>query len=440
MSEEGKVDQSKTFCVYPWLEQTIQPTGKVSFCCVGKHGGSVDKADGSPFAAGADKLTDAWNSDFMRDMRQKMVAGEKHPKCSTCYYQESIGKKSYRQMHNEEWMNKIPREIMSRVEESRANDFKLNTPPVYLDLRLGNVCNLKCRMCNPFNSSKIYGETVKMYKQNPEFRNFWEEENGPNPPAPTPRWFEDEGFWDEVIASIPHLKKVYLTGGEPTLIENNYRFLNECVRQGYAKNIFLMFNINCTNVQDRFLDLIKHFKFVLINVSLDGYNQVNEYIRSSSNWELVENNFKRLLASPGNVQIGVTPVVQSYNVLDITDLTGFVEYCHKETGRNINVDFLYCLSPKYLAASNLPRRIRLKAAERLREFRKHSVLYETQFYMKNSVDSCITMLEQEDDGDPRMVERFLLYTRMLDRERDQRMPEVLPELTEMLQQEGLAYA
>ncbi len=435
-SSGSSKDLSKSFCVYPWIEQVVQSNGKMSFCCVAKGGGMVMKEDGSGFRAGTDSLADAWNSDHMRSIRQGMLEGKQVAGCELCYFQESIGKTSYREMHNEEWLNKARAEIETRVEASQASDFRVDKPALYLDLRLGNLCNLKCRSCNPFNSSQIHKEVVQLHETNSEYRDFWNRFNGGKKPADTPEWYESDLFWDEVIRSIPNLRKVYLTGGEPTLIERNYKFMQACIESGHAKNIFLMFNINCTNVQDKFLEYLPHFQFVLINASIDGLEQENEYIRFLSRWETIDKNFRKLVKLPSNVQIGVTPVLQIYNVLTITRLLDYIESIAQETGRDLNVDFLYATDPNYINVQILPPSVKQEAIRRLEQYKARSKTYQTQRFLKNSIDSCINLLNEQPVADADKMKDFVAYTRMLDVHRKQRLELTLPDLGELLKSEG----
>jgi hypothetical protein len=113
---DAKKTVPNTFCVYPWIEQVVQSTGKVGFCCVAKGGGIVRNENGGAFRAGQDPLADAWNSKHMREIRQGMLEGQQVPGCELCYFQESIGKRSYREMHNEEWMKKAGPEIEDRIQ------------------------------------------------------------------------------------------------------------------------------------------------------------------------------------------------------------------------------------------------------------------------------------------------------------------------------------
>lgn len=425
---------SPTFCVYPWVEQVVQTTGKIGYCCVAKGGGILKRDDGKDFRIGDNTLAEAWNSNHLRSIREAMLTGQKVSGCDLCYFQESIGKRSYREMHNEEWMNKAGPEIKERMRTGSAQNQTVDKPALYLDLRLGNLCNLKCRSCNPYNSSQIHREATKLIEIDPEYRDFWQKHNREKIPAPANAWYDSDQFWNEVIASIPNLRKVYLTGGEPTLIENNYRFLQACVESGYAKQIFLMFNVNGTNIQPRFLEVLKHFEFVLINVSIDGFGAVNEYIRHLSRWESVDRNFRSLLKAEGNIQIGVTPVIQSYNILYLTDLLDYIEERNAEASRSINVDFLYATDPSYLDVRHLPATVKAEAAQRLEAYKARSKTYKKNGFLENSVDSCLNLLRDTSvHADPEAMADFLRYTGILDRNRKQDFASVFPELADALQ-------
>jgi glutamate-1-semialdehyde 2,1-aminomutase len=107
------------------------------------------------------------------------------------------------------------------------------------------------------------------------------------------QWFDHDIMWDQVISLIPTLKKVYMTGGEPTLIKNNFKFMKKCIDEGRT-DIVLFFNTNCTNINKQFLELISQFKQVNINASMDGIGIVNEYIRAPSDWKQISENIEKL--------------------------------------------------------------------------------------------------------------------------------------------------
>lgn len=434
-------EYSKTFCVYPWIQQQTTPGGRVNFCCISYYT-SVTDDEGKPFELDKNSFSEAWNVNYMKDIRKKMMNGEAVKGCETCYKQENMGKRSYRQMHNQEWSDKLGSRYLEKlVEKSAKNDFVVDTPPAYLDLRLGNLCNLKCRMCNPHNSVQIYKEWERLDKENDgQYTEFWKERGhsfgGCGP------WYESETFWSGVEEYIPHLKKVYMTGGEPTLIEGNYRFLKKCIEMGYASKIELFFNINFTQLKDSFLDQLNDFKWVSINASLDGINTTNEYIRPPSRWNICDQNFRKA-ASWGlkNFSLGISPVVQIYNILNMVELCEYAEEVMLENKMEILVDFLFCFSPSFLDIAILPDNVKLRALEKLEEFKPRSLSYNGKghqlFFMKDGIDSMITRLRQTmGQENPKQMLDFVQYTKTLDVQRKQSFSEAFPELNGLLLEAG----
>ncbi len=437
-------EYSKTFCIYPWIQQQTTPTGKINFCCVSMHT-FVPREDGKPMVLDKETFKDAWNSGYMRDIRKKMIAGEPVKGCETCYEQEKVGKRSYRQGHNEEWSRKVgKKKLESLVEKSIASEFVVDDPPMYLDLRLGNLCNLKCRMCNPYNSVQIYKEWEKLdQKSDLQYSKFWKK-YGLDFGGCTP-WFESENFWKGVEENIPYLKKVYMTGGEPTLIEGNYRFLERCRELGYADQIELFFNINFTNLKDSFIDQLNDFHWTSVNASLDGNGIVNDYIRSPSRWSIIDQNFRKMADKAGKrLSLGISPVIQVYNILNIVDLLEYAEEVGENSNREILVDFLFCLHPDFLDVIHLPDNIKNEALLRLEEFKKVSKVYrsrsKTSFFLRNGVDSLVNRLRQSMGAEnPKMVHDFIFYTKTLDHQRKQSFSENLPELKFLLEEAGYEY-
>jgi len=432
--------KSKTFCVYPWMHQMATPTGKVNFCCI-SHTTYVVNEDKKPFDLAKDSFRSAWNSEYMQKIRQKMLSGEKVTGCETCYNQESIGKKSYRQQHNEEWSKKLGPALEARITQSVQSNYTVGAPPVYLDLRLGNLCNLKCRMCNPHNSIMIEKEWTDLDAQTDgHYSSFWkkyDEHNGHIEP-----WYESDNFWSDVESYIPHLQKVYLTGGEPTLIEGNYRFLQTCIDKGFAKNIELFFNINFTHVSDKFLNLLREFKWVSINASIDGFNEINEYIRGNSRWNITNKNIHKLLSAKSrNISLGFSPVIQIYNILNISDLFDYIESLVQTYGHYMLVDLLFCYHPDFLGHSYLPRPIKDSAIERIELWKKRSKLihsdHHQSFFIKNGVESLLTSLKDVNfKEEPSKLHDFIYYTKTLDKQRNQSFEKTLPELTGALKNAG----
>ena len=435
------MEYSKTFCIYPWIHQMTTPTGKVNFCCISFNTAVLDDA-GVPISLSTASFKSAWNTQYMRDIREKMMTGQPVTGCDICYNQEKIGKKSYRQTHNEEWLGRLGKEdYQHRVEASLKNNYIVDQSPVYLDLRLGNLCNLKCRMCNPYNSIMIEIEWRELDEETQgEYSKFWQKNNMEN--SSVDKWYESDNFWNDVEKYIPQLKKVYMTGGEPTLIEANYRFLDKCRELGCAKQIELFFNLNFTRMTDRFIDQLRDFKWTNINASLDGFGPTNEYIRGNSNWKMTSENVSKLIVNSGsNVALGFSPVIQIYNILSITELLDYVETLILRHNKNMLVDFLQCYYPEFLDFAVLPKNIKQEAKKLILDWKARSKTINTKsnngFFLKNSIESLVTRLDQTmDQEDPAKIRDFIEYTNTLDKKRKQSFSVSFPKLSEMLRDAG----
>jgi sulfatase maturation enzyme AslB (radical SAM superfamily) len=291
----------------------------------------------------------------------------------------------------------------------------------YLDLRLGNLCNLKCRMCSPWNSSQIAKEHLDLQNRDKEYKLVWDKSFGRfnKEFLDVQQLFEEDILWDQIIDLIPKLHKVYMTGGEPTLIENNFKFMQECINQG-RKDIVLFFNTNCTNVNKKFTSLIEQFNTVYINASIDGIGGMNDYIRAPSKWSQVSANIEKLAQMP-NVQLGITPTVQVYNAFDLVNILDWVDELNLKYKKYIFVDFLINVYPEFLKVDVMTTDMMRQAADKLIEYKQNKLNKRSPELTVNSVNGIIGLLSNNDRTKDwkEQIERLRSYTNSLDRERDQ---------------------
>ena len=426
---------SKTFCPYPWISIMTQPTGTVSWCCVARDNFKND--DGSMVDLNkGHKIESVWNSDHMRKIRKQMIEGDVVKGCEHCYDLEDMGFPSYRTNYIRDWFEYSEKgeEIHEIIERSINNDYRVEDAPMYLDFRLGNMCNLKCRMCQPQNSSQIQKEYKKIEAADPSGAQFikdnftWGQfvDNLTN-------WEDDPDFLRQVEEWLPGVVKLYFTGGEPTIIERVYWIMEKCVEMGIAKDIELVFNSNMTNIQKRFLDLVEQFKNVLMCVSVDAYGHENEYIRGASHWKQVEKNLRKYCASDVIGTVLFSPVIQIYNVLTITKLLTFIEELEIEYGREVFVTFLICDYPTSLDFRNCPEQVREVAAGRLEQWLKQSKVLANRPENVQSINATIKALKENRKENWRQeLVTFQKYTEMLDKQREESMEEALPELHRLM--------
>ncbi len=428
-------EYSKTFCPYPWIHIMTQPSSTINFCCVAN--GQIKKDDGSILMLNkGDDISTVWNNNHYRKIRKQMIEGERVDGCQPCYELEDLGIPSYRENYIQDWMgfHREADNIKQIVDKSIDNDYVVEESPQYLDFRLGTLCNLRCRMCQSQNSSAIYKELKDEELYTDEERDFivktshWNDFSDYTQP-----WFDDPGFLSTVETWLPNCNRLYFTGGEPTIIQRVYWILEKCVELGINDNIDLVFNSNMTNIQPRFLDLIAKFKSVLMCLSVDGYGTTNEYIRSGSTWSIVDKHIRDYATSDVVGNLLFSPVVQIYNILNVTDLIDYAELIQKETGRRIDISFLLNNYPKCLDIRNLPQNIRDVAIEKLETWSATSTYFAEDERNKQTVLGLIKALKENYNEDSEeQMQIFKEYTQLLDNKRDQSLKESLPELWELL--------
>lgn len=402
---------SDTFCILPWTHLATRPSGQVKLCCLAEN--SITN-NGKKSKFGSDRIDEIWNSDYMRDTRLAMINGEKVDACNHCYNIEAAGGTSFRMENNE---TRMLDNIDDIIEYSIKNNGEANTNPTYFDLRLGNLCNLKCRMCTPVNSSQIQKEYSTIEKGKSYVFDI---------PVPSNinDWFLDNKFWSDLEQYIPYITHLYFTGGEPTLIEQHYVFLEEMLRRGLNEQITLHYNTNLTNVQPRFMNILKNFKTGL-SCSIDGYGKINNYIRSPSEWGTISKNFETYMSDTPDTTLLIWTTVQVLNVLYIDDLYEWVYSLNKKYNRNIALQLFTLTRPKHLSIDVLPLSLKQKALEKLENL-------DDEYLDKNHLAILKSKLQEAEPDDMiKLRHNFREHMETLDQIRDEKLLDIIPELQDL---------
>ncbi len=431
-------DISPTFCVYPWMEFIAGPTEHIKICCIAED--AVLDEKGRAYTCAEDSLEGYWNGYGLRRIRKKMLAGEKLSACRHCYYQESIGRTSYRQSFNKQWFkSEYGRDIFDRVEKSRGNGYRVEAPPLYLDIRPGNLCNLKCRMCNPGNSSKIYKEQKEMLKSHSEFGPLVDSNYFIKDEKAFHNWHKNKSLWKSVYKWAEGAKQLYFTGGEPTLIKENWRLIDHLKSKGISKNIDLIFNINCTQSPDKLLEAFDAFSTVTVTFSIDGYKETQEYIRHPSKWRDIESHIIKILKhrksrGSSNVQFYFSPVAQVYNILDLPRLLRWIDKLQEDYGK-IGNSMIMLTGPDYLDISILPNTIKKRALLSIEEY--ESAYKGSDQFLLECLRSIKNVLKRDEGPDAgKKLKRFYKYTKLLDEKRGESFFKAFPKLSRLLDEDG----
>jgi len=308
---------SSTFCPLPWIHLATRPNGDVRVCCTANASGAgpddvkdagLVKRDGRVMNLRDNTIEEVWNSDYMKSIRLKMLDGGIPSSCTKCFEEESNGIISKRVWETIVWKDRI--DIQSVVDKT-STDGSLPVDIPYFDLRLGNLCQLKCVMCSPHDSSSWIKDWKQQY---PKYKTFELKQDQDWDRSFDYTWYQKGSFLDTMKSQAHNIKELYFAGGEPLLIPEHYKILEFMVDSGNAKNCILRYNSNGLELPSKLFDLWKHFKQVKFNFSIDALGEQNDYIRYPSKWADVEKNIRLLDQTDDNIVVNIACAVQLLNV------------------------------------------------------------------------------------------------------------------------------
>ena len=440
---------SPTFCALPWIHLATRPNGDARLCCVtnasgantGDHTvGLVKKEDGVPANFGKDLPLDAFNNEYMKSVRKTMLEGNVPASCTKCFEEESNGVVSKRLWEMYEWN----RDGLDFGQLIRDTDTSGSVPPVirYLDLRLGHTCNLKCVMCSPHDSSRWvedYKKIVPMTKSTTVLHQInWDKKEFNN------YWYEKPEFWDQIFEQIPNISQLYFAGGEPLMIKEHRKFLDEIIKRGYADKIMLRYNSNGILVNQDIIDVWSKFKQVRLAFSIDAHTDRNGYIRYPTNWSDVERSLKMLDDTPDNIHVHIACAVQVFNTKHIVDfakwklaqnfkkINKFKMDEYEAGGGIINLHLLYI--PTFLSARILPKADKEEVRQQFMDFKQwlwdnytqDDSFWKTNPYGWQRWEAILRFVEAEDHT--HLLPDFKEYVNNLDKIRSTDAKSIFPEI------------
>lgn len=338
-------------CILPWIHVHGSITGQYKICCF-SEGAIENGKDSHTLGSYEDSIQEVWNSDGYKQIREDFLEGKVPIQCQKpCYDREKQGGYSQRQEMNLKW------EDYHYLQNSKftKKDGYLNSPPIYLDIRFGNICNFRCRMCNSFSSSKWAKDKeetlIDKAFNTPGYRKIY-------PVIDT--WTDNDVLWKDLKELLPHIEEIYFAGGEPLMQQGHYKLLHFLI-DNQKSNLKINYNTNLSVLHykdENLVDLWNHFKKITIWVSQDGYKEVGEYIRKELNWEVFDKNFKKTLPYINSISC----TYQVYNVYSFLDLYTYA----KKHGKFVYPSLL--TTPEQLSAQILPKHEKKKIAKHYKPF------------------------------------------------------------------------
>lgn len=408
MDKKHLLNESKTFCMLPWLHLYVTPLGDTYPCCSSDYSDPMENVQNKP-------INEIFNSDEMKDLRLKMLNGEKSSKCKFCYKHEETSTTSFRHYANKLFGKHFDELIPTTQIDGTVPDFKMK----YFDVRFSNICNMQCRTCGSEFSSKWAKEMTEHDSEHiPEnFRII-------NKADPSNKLLQD------CIDQIDNMDIVYFAGGEPLITEEHYVLLEEMIRKDASKNIILRYNTNTSNFKYKnhdVLELWKNFKKVEIAASIDHYGDRAEYIRNGTDWGEVENNLK-LIKDLDYVEYQMNTVLSLFNYVTLAEFFQYMidkDLLYKEQ----HISIYRALSPPYYTATILPKELKDIGTNKLKGLK--SYLIDNHWWQHSQIQDSIDFVYTTHDWDLNKQE-FRNHTAKRDRIRNENFVKTFPELESLM--------
>jgi sulfatase maturation enzyme AslB (radical SAM superfamily) len=284
---------SEYFCVAPWTHTFVSPQGERRLCCASREEPSfqkqyIDAGDDNDNDFVSQTLDEHWNSNYMKDIRRRMLNGERLSTCEVCNGQ-ILNLHTYKDYFNKTLFPNKMDEILENTDEDGYTTLK----PISYDYRISNLCNFKCRMCGEQLSSAWETEKNKHYKLD-YTTNKWME---PSTRKKISK-FQEEVLEEELQRAVDEgrIEEIYWVGGEPLMWERHWTVMNQLVETGNSKDVVIRYNTNLSRITYKnynLYDMLPYFKRINLCASIDGVGEVGEYIRTGLDWKSWFENFKK---------------------------------------------------------------------------------------------------------------------------------------------------
>jgi len=395
--ERYLLTESKTFCIYPWIHLHAYPTGEAYPCCHAEMQYPVGNCK-------INTLAEIWQGDAMQLLRNDMLAEQRNPACARCYEQEAAGFFSGRRSANKHHGHHIDKLV--------DNPFEMT----YWDIRFSNLCNLSCRSCGHIFSSSWYQDQAALagteWRINNEPLNF------------AGRTQTD--IWEQLLPHFDHVEQIYFAGGEPLMMDEHYRILDELERRGRF-DVRLIYNTNFTQtrLKDRSVfDYWSRFPSVAVGASLDAMGPRAEYIRHGTRWQRVLENRRQMIEVCPHVDFYISPTLSIMNAWHLPDFHRAWVDQGLLRPQDLNVNILQ--DPAHyridIATAEFKQEI-------LQRYQQHLTWLEPLDPLNRATVGFRSAIEfMMGTDNTHLIETFWRRTHQLDSLRDEKILEVLPEL------------
>lgn len=394
------------FCVLPWISLEASPIGTVRPCCLADD--EIVDDNGNKFSLLTADFQDIQRSASMQRLREQFLAGERPQTCRKCWNEERSGRTSKR-MHT---LDRL-KHILGNQEWTQ--DAK---PLMFLDLKLGNICNLKCRICGSWSSSQFATEELNDMHPSEDKKATYAYQM-----LRAGSWPRDnQQFWQQIDQHLTDIRYIEFTGGEPFMIREHFRMLQGIVDRGIAHQVEIHYNTNGTIFPEEAESIWQHFKTVEIAFSIDDVGERFEYQRTNAVWNEVCANldrFRDLKEIYKNIQLQICTTVNVFNVRYLDQVAAWI-YQNRESFNFVYWNMMH--DAWYFSIATLPDPVKNDITRHLQQSSIPDVYRE-------EIDRIIDFMNRGASTDGMMLR---MKIRDLDRKRQQNFATVAPEMAQLI--------
>jgi organic radical activating enzyme len=431
---------SPSFCLAKWYQVTIHLQNGQTHSCHHPYTHKVEirEIEENPTAL--------HNTVWKKYQRHKMLKGERPKECDYCWKIEdsnvaNISDRTFKSA--EDW-------ALPNFDEAVSKPWDYDFTPRYVEVSFSHACNFKCLYCAPHISSSIMAEYQKFghYKESPEFELENLNRTG-QMPIPKDEWNPYvDAFWKWWPKLILELKYFRITGGEPLLNPNTYKFL-DFIKSHPMPELNFAINSNLGIPDIHFERFLNSMKFILENKQIrqfDFYTSVDthgiqaEYIRNGLSYENYMKNIRLFLTTLP--QDNKLIFMCTYNALSVPTFNLFLEDVSQLKREfktsygepRVILDMPYLRDPSYLSLAVLPEEFGAMIKDSLDFIKDRSVEKLNQNWLFNDhevskmerVYNWFISLPKSGDNVRRMRKNFFTFIREHDRRRDMNFKDSFP--------------
>ncbi len=387
---------SDTFCVLPFTHLSTRPNGDITPCCRSRDtlGNIKDMT-----------FEQAWNGERQQQLRKDLLRGVRNKHCFQCWDMEDQGSISMRQSMNKTRQHMIP----------QTCDVQMPFVVPVLELKMSNLCNFRCRTCKPELSTTWMKDwsAVKNEYESLGLHNDTKRQTN----------FDNDQFIQDILRLAPTIEIVEFAGGEPLMDPLHYKVLE--VLEPFASNISVKYSTNLSKVKFGKFDTIESwakFKAVDLSLSIDGHPELNNYIRTESDTDVLAQNLRDVKRELGSKYEGRAALC--YSAWNVFGLPESYEYFERVLDTPVHGNIAW--DPIFINPQVLPEELKQKATEKYKKYLNTvKPRGERNKRIHRFINQNMAFMNAKDQS--QYFKQFLRFTQTLDRTRNTNIVDIVPE-------------